>query len=538
MMLPSLQVYAAQDFALALSAKEVKRGGEIVVSGTAPDDASDVSVKIVSPNGTVFYLEAATPDSGRYSVNVIIPTQAEFAPYGEYTVAAGHRTLQKTSKFAVVEQLGGEDGGDGGDGDEGGDGEDGGNGDDGGNNGGGNPAPGNDVIPPNAGQVSRGTVKPELGSNGYYIAGRTTLGDALNGAGDSVTIELPASAAERGDSLEFPAQSLKAIEEGKKNIILNSGGLSMTFPAGSIGTYGTGDSRIRITVNTSWTSEAQDIVERSIASNESLHQVGMALSVVIELVNADGTTEIHEMKHPVTVSLKLTVEQENKLRLNLAGIYDVDGTQATYVRGFANNGVFTFDAEHFSYYAVLEYDKRFVDMANHWAEISVQSLAAQYIVTGVDELHYMPENIIKRADFATMLVRSLDWKGADMPEATKSAFTDVDMDSYYGNAVGIAAELGIVTGYNGKFRPNDLITREEAAVALARALPSFDLDAAQGSPSFGDQDDISAWAVESVREAWATGLIKGDDKGNFNPKRTLTRAQVAAMMDRALNQQS
>ncbi len=313
----------------------------------------------------------------------------------------------------------------------------------------------------------------------------------------------------------------------------------MTFPAGAIGAYGNGDSRIRVTVNSSWTSEAQQIVERSIASNDSFVPVGMALSVVIELVSANGATAIHEMKQPVTVSLKLTEEQERKLRLELAGVYDVDGKKAEYVRGYVRDGVFTFDAAHFSYYAVLEYDKEFADMAAHWARTSVKSLAAKHIVTGVDDRHYQPELSIKRADFATMLVRTLDWKGTDLPESGQSAFDDVEQDSYYGNAVGVAAKLGIITGYDGKFRPNDVMTREEAATALARALPYLELEeSAPGAPMFGDQGEISDWAAESVREAWSTGLIKGDDKGRFNPKSSLTRAQVATMMERALNQHS
>src|SRR5690606_25604396 len=112
----------------------------------------------------------------------------------------------------------------------------------------------------------------------------------------------------------------------------------------------------------------------------------------------------------VSVTLKLTKEQASKLRLELAGVYDVDGQKATYVRGVVRNDQFTFDASHFSYYAVLEYDKQFADMANHWAEASVKALAAKHIVTGVDELHYQPERSIKRADFATMLIRSLGWR--------------------------------------------------------------------------------------------------------------------------------
>ncbi|MEK3884849.1 S-layer homology domain-containing protein [Paenibacillus sp. PL2-23] len=504
LLLPSLHAYGAQDFTVSLSAREVLRGGEIVISGTVPDQQHDVAVKVVGPEGAMLYLDAVSPTNGRYSVRVGIPTQAEFAPYGKYTVYAGYGDKQRTEAFAVMLQL-----------------------------------PPIGVIPSNPGQSNQSHVKPSLGGNGVYVAESNMLASALNAPGESITIELPASAAELGTALEMPAQSLRAVDEAGKAILLTSGEHKLLFPAGAIGVYGGEDSRIRITVNTSWTKDAQEIVEQSIASDSSLRQVGVALSVVIELVTGNSKSVIHEMKQPVSVSLKLTEEQEKKLRLSLAGIYDVDGEKAVYVPGILKNGVFTFHAAHFSYYAVLEYDKRFVDMKEHWAEAAVQALAAKHVVTGVDEQRYMPEANIKRADFVTMLNRALEWKGVDLPDAGAPVFSDVEKSSYYEEAVGTMVTLGIIKGYDGKFRPNDIMTREEAAAAIARSLSLFELSSSAASkPSFGDQGDIADWAAEAVQAVWSTGLMKGDDRGRFNPKSSLTRAQVAAIIDRALSQHS
>ncbi|MNI92324.1 Endoglucanase precursor [compost metagenome] len=94
--------------------------------------------------------------------------------------------------------------------------------------------------------------------------------------------------------------------------------------------------------------------------------------------------------------------------------------------------------------------------------------------------------------------------------------------------------MGIISGYGGKFRPADPITREEAVTALVRAAESFSLAAAvQAEPAFGDSKVISSWALPAVKEAWTLGLIQGDGS-QFHPQNPVTRAEVAVMINRLL----
>lgn len=217
----------------------------------------------------------------------------------------------------------------------------------------------------------------------------------------------------------------------------------------------------------------------------------------------------------------------------------MNGEQAEYVGGTVSDGVFTFKPKHFSTYAVLQYDKRFVDLASHWSETAVRSLAAKHIVTGVDASHYEPSRSITRAEFATILMRAVDWKGEAPTTAEGSAqpFKDVAASQYYAEPVAMASALGILSGYDGAFRPNDKITREEAAVALVRAAKYFSLSGGEGigagKSSFADQADISAWATVAVEQASTQGLMQGDGK-QFNPKSPVVRAEAAAMIDRLL----
>nr|WP_246239715.1 S-layer homology domain-containing protein [Paenibacillus anseongense] len=232
--------------------------------------------------------------------------------------------------------------------------------------------------------------------------------------------------------------------------------------------------------------------------------------------------------------MALTEEQEKAIRSDLAGVYHVNGTNVEYVGGTVSKGTFTFTAEHFSYYTILEYNKTFADLAGHWAAKSVQSLAAKQIVEGVDEQHYEPNRSITRAEFVTLLMRTLKWSGHTTPQAGSNPFSDVAANAYYTEQVTGAASLGIVSGYNGAFRPNDIITREEAVVALVQTAKYFNVVGAnKAEPAFADTNDISSWAAAAVNQAWSKGLIEGDG-ARFNPKSSVTRAEVAVMITRLL----
>ena len=102
-------------------------------------------------------------------------------------------------------------------------------------------------------------------------------------------------------------------------------------------------------------------------------------------------------------------------------------------------------------------------------------------------------------------------------------------DSWYASAVAWAAEKGIVSGYgDGRFGPNDLITREQLAIMLWRYA---------GSPApsaqaldFPDAGSASGYALEALRWAVENGIISGYGSGQLAPQGLATRAQVAQMM--------
>ncbi|MCC3371969.1 polysaccharide lyase family 8 super-sandwich domain-containing protein [Cohnella sp. REN36] len=96
-----------------------------------------------------------------------------------------------------------------------------------------------------------------------------------------------------------------------------------------------------------------------------------------------------------------------------------------------------------------------------------------------------------------------------------------------------AEKLGIITGYpDGSFRPDRTVTRAEFAVMLAKALKLQNEGAAL---SFKDADRIGQWARTAVAQAVRLGLIQGDTNGNFRPDALMKRSEMAVMLARALN---
>lgn len=114
-------------------------------------------------------------------------------------------------------------------------------------------------------------------------------------------------------------------------------------------------------------------------------------------------------------------------------------------------------------------------------------------------------------------------------QALTGAFADVDNSQWYAEGVAWAEAQGIIGGYgNGRFGPNDNITREQLAVMLWRY---------SGSPAatdrelhFADAHRASDWALDALRWATENGIINGKGGGILDPTGQATRAEAAQML--------
>ena len=111
----------------------------------------------------------------------------------------------------------------------------------------------------------------------------------------------------------------------------------------------------------------------------------------------------------------------------------------------------------------------------------------------------------------------------------KEVFTDVKVNAWYYDAVMKAYKAGIIAGKgNNKFAPNDSITREEMAVMLDRTLK---LETEIEEQEIKDIDKASDWAVNSIKLMSQLGIMTGDN-GKFKPSEKVTREMAAAIIVR------
>lgn len=98
-------------------------------------------------------------------------------------------------------------------------------------------------------------------------------------------------------------------------------------------------------------------------------------------------------------------------------------------------------------------------------------------------------------------------------------------------------DTALMCGYNGRFRPDEGITREEIATVLARYLLMTGRAASNGTESlslYEDRSDISDWAQDGVALCTDYGILQGSATGFF-PADRLTRAQTATILQRLIH---
>ena len=174
---------------------------------------------------------------------------------------------------------------------------------------------------------------------------------------------------------------------------------------------------------------------------------------------------------------------------------------------------------------------KFVDITNHWAKDDIENLYAKGIVTGVTATTFEPDRSVTRAEFATLITKALNLTGS-----ASAGFADVSTNEWHYAYVNAAANAGLIVGYDGYFRPDDLITREEMAVIIAKAFAYRGKTAGSGGiEKFTDKGEISGWAYSYVDTVTTAGLISGMTPTTFVAGANTTRAQAASVIRRLLD---
>jgi hypothetical protein len=166
----------------------------------------------------------------------------------------------------------------------------------------------------------------------------------------------------------------------------------------------------------------------------------------------------------------------------------------------------------------------FKDIRGHWAEQYIEKAVAQGIIKGYTDGRFLPDEKVSRAEFISMINRALG-----NTSTGKINFSDVSSGAWYYGDVAKAVTAGFVSGFDdGTFRPNNKITRQEAAVMLARIVPTYGYSA--NLSRFADYRSIADWAYTAMSKVCGKGYISGYTDGMIHPLDSLTRAQAAKII--------
>ncbi|CAN7256146.1 S-layer homology domain-containing protein [Paenibacillus sp. LjRoot153] len=380
---------------------------------------------------------------------------------------------------------------------------------------------GSESVSPNApagGINSTGSVSP---NDKQTVTEKDLKQDTASG---TVTVDLEAGKR----VLELPLQSAALI--GNTNLIVRTGTARVVIPPKVLVS-------MAVAINETDAKKAQIVmvVEKASASGVEPWQtdLGASLKQMGDLYHFDlyvRTEDNRRIKQdafaePIEVMLPYPVGAN----ASVLGVYyhnDALG-KWEYVGGEADlvNGQIKVKLNHFSTYAVMEYDKSFADLpSSHWASSAVKALAAKHIIEGVSEREFSPDSYTSRAQFAVLLTRilGLNAKGT-------TPFVDLKEGEWYVDAVAAANEAKLIEGRSDTvFEPNAPITREEMAVMLVR---SYEWAAGRQTTAkqmvYTDAEQISDWAKPYIQQATDVGLMSGQHDDRFAPASFTTRAETA-----------
>lgn len=207
-----------------------------------------------------------------------------------------------------------------------------------------------------------------------------------------------------------------------------------------------------------------------------------------------------------------------KAKLSLVDKYSLKGA-GSWSLGQETNDVWDY------YYTWLN-GKYFTDILTHFAKDDIQTVSSQGLMFGTGKHTFSPYKSMTRAEMATLGTRllNLNVQNGYIPPDCKGHWAEKEISAVY--------EKGLMKGFpDGNFYPDKEVTREEAAVFLARAI---DMDNFKSGKEFTDVDK-SRWSYNEIKALVGAGILNGYPDKTFRPEKIIDRGEMAALIGRTIN---
>ena len=186
--------------------------------------------------------------------------------------------------------------------------------------------------------------------------------------------------------------------------------------------------------------------------------------------------------------------------------------------------------------AITAPGKTFTDIQAHVNQTAIEALASRGVISGKSANLFDPNATMTRAEFAAIVVRTLG-----LTPKANSNFIDVGKNDWFAGYVGTAYSYGLVSGTSTTtFSPGSTITRQEAAVMVARAAKLAGLDTETDAVTvkdilaqFGDYVTAADWAKQAMAFCYSEDILP-QDVFCIKPEEAVNRAEIAEMLFRML----
>lgn len=193
----------------------------------------------------------------------------------------------------------------------------------------------------------------------------------------------------------------------------------------------------------------------------------------------------------------------------------------------------------------------FTDSLGHWARDAILRMKNKGVIEGIAN-RYEPERALTRAEFLTLMDRVFTFsklKADCQPSGTvtaivygcqapaKQSYIDLPSSLWASPVFSKAKNLNLLQGYSdGTIRPNQSITRGEVAFLFDRLIQmststTNNPPVAASSASFNDVPE-TLWSAKAIYALRNKGIINGMTDTAFKPNQTITRAEIAALLNR------
>lgn len=185
-------------------------------------------------------------------------------------------------------------------------------------------------------------------------------------------------------------------------------------------------------------------------------------------------------------------------------------------------------------------EKSYNDVAEEaWFAPYVAAATNAGIVKGEESANgqiFRPADNTTRQEMAVIMARLIGANGSAYASVKLGFKDDAKIAEWALNFVKVCKQNGLMNGSAEAdgvyFQPTKSISRQEVMVIFARV---FNMKGNADLSAFKDASKVAGWAKDGVKAVVASGLIVGDDRGYLNPQASINRAEIAAVVARALD---